>query len=114
MATVTALLPPYVHSLSPRNVFMIVIDKKTRSTAMLMSSVLFRSFLLGSGLLLLTCLPVLLLTDEIYALHSGMIDIPRPDYNTLLFGWLGNMKLLLLIFFLVPAIAIRWALKNTS
>ena len=93
---------------------MIAIDDKTRSTALLIASVLFRAFLLGIGLLILGCIPVLFLTDQVYAVHSSMIDIPRPEYNALLFGWLGNMKLLLLIFFLLPAVAIRWALKKAE
>ena len=91
---------------------MIAIEDKTRSAAMLVSSVLFRTFFLGWGLLFLSCIPVLLMTDQIYALHNSIIEIPRPEYNALLFGWLGSMKLLLLIFFLLPAIAIRWALKK--
>lgn len=89
---------------------MIAIDDKTRSTAILISNVLFRAFFLGCGLLILTTIPVLLLTDEIYAIHSEMIDIPRPEYNALLFYYLAHMKVLVLILFLVPAVAIRWAL----
>ena len=93
---------------------MIAIDDRTRSAAMLISSVLFRAFFLGWGLLILSSIPVLVLTDEFYAVHRNMIDIPRPEYNALLFGWLGDMKLLLLIFFLVPATAIRWTLKKAK
>ena len=93
---------------------MIAIDDKTRSVAMLISSVLLRACLLGFGLLILTGIPILFLTDQVYAVHSSIIDIPRPEYNTLLFSWLAYMKLLLLIFFLLPAIAIRWALKKAS
>ncbi len=93
---------------------MIAIDDNTRSAAMLISSVLFRAFLLGLGLLILSCIPVLLMTDQIYAVHTSMIAVPRPEYNALLFGWLGDLKLLALVFFLLPAIAIRWALKKAS
>ncbi len=93
---------------------MISIDDKTRSAAMLISSVLFRAFFLGWGLLILSCIPGLFLTDQLYAVHSNMIAIPRPEYNAILFSWLGDMKLLLLIFFLMPAIAVRWALKKAS
>ena len=74
--------------------------------------VLFRAFLLGWGLLFISCIPVLFLTDQIYAVHSSMLDIPRPEYNALLFSWLGDMKLLPVVFFLLPAIAIGWALKK--
>ena len=88
------------------------VDDKTRSAAMLISQVLFRAFVVGFGLLILSMLPVLLLTDQIYAIHSSMIDIPRPMYNALMFEWLGHMKLLLVMLFLLPAIAIRWTLKK--
>ena len=79
---------------------------------MLVSSVLFRAFFLGWGLLILSSIPMLFMTDELYTLHSSMIDIPRPEYGLLLFSWLGYMKLIVLLLFLVPAIAIRWALKK--
>lgn len=101
-----------IHNLATEPFFMIAIEGKTRSAALLISSVLFRAFFLGVGLLILSCLPILFLTDQVYAVHSNMIDIPRPEYNALLFSWLGNLKLLLIVFFLLPAIAIRWALKK--
>ena len=91
---------------------MITIEDKTRSAAMLMSSVLFRAFILGTGVMILSCIPVLFMTDEIYAVHSTMMDIPRTEYNTILFTYLADMKLMLLTFFLLPAIAIRWALRE--
>ena len=90
------------------------IDDKTQSAAMLISSVLFRACLLGFGLLIIASIPILLLTDQIYAVHSSIIDIPRPEYNALLFGWLGYMKMLVIVLFLLPAIAIRWALNKAS
>ena len=90
---------------------MTAIDDKTRATAMLISSVLFRATLIGFALLLITCIPILFMTDQIYTIHSSMIDIPRDQYNALLFNWLGNMKMLVIVLFLLPAISIRWALK---
>ena len=93
---------------------MTAIDDKTRATAMLISSVLFRATLLGFGLLIITCIPILFLTDQMYAIHSSMIDIPRDQYNVLMFTWLGNMKVLVIVVLLLPAIAIRWALKKAS
>ena len=93
---------------------MIAIDNKTRAMGLLISSVLFRTCLLGFGLLILSCIPVFFFTDWCYAVHSWMLDIPRPEYNALLFSWLGNTKQLLLVFFLLPAVAIRWTLKQVS
>ncbi len=88
------------------------IDEKTRSTARLISSVLFRTCLLGFVLLGISSIPILGFTDQMYAIQSSVVDIPRAEYNAILFGWLGEMKLLLIVFFLLPAIAIRWALKR--
>lgn len=88
------------------------IDDRTRATAKLISSVLLRAFLLGFGLLLVAAFPTVLLTDQLYALHSSLIDVPRPQYNAYLFAWLGDMKMLLFIFFLLPALAIRWTLQK--
>ena len=92
---------------------MTAIDDKTRATAMFISSVLFRATLVGFVLLLITCIPILFLTDQAYAIHSSMIDIPRDQYNALLFSWLGDMKMLIIVVLLLPAIGIRWALKKS-
>lgn len=92
---------------------MLTIDDRTRATAMLISSVLFRAALIGFVLLLITCIPLLLLTDQIHEIHNSMIEIPREEYNALIFSWLGNMKILVIVLFLLPAIAIRWTLKKS-
>ena len=78
---------------------------------MLVSSVLLRAFAIGACLLAISCVPVLFMTDQIYGIHNAMIEIPRPEYNAILFSWLGNLKLLLIVFLLLPSISIRWALK---
>ena len=91
---------------------MTTIDDKTRSVAVFVSSVLFRACLLGFGVLLLASIPTLLMTDQLHAIHNSIMAIPRPEYNVLLFSWLGYMKLALIVFFLLPAIAIRWALRT--
>jgi len=93
---------------------MTAIDDKTRATAMLISSVLFRATLIGFVLLLIICIPILFMTDQIYTIHSSMIDIPRDQYNVLMFTLLGNMKVLIIVVLLLPAIGIRWAMKNAS
>jgi hypothetical protein len=87
------------------------IDNKTRDTAMFVSNILFRATVLGFVLLGISCIPILGMTDAIYAVHSSIIEIPRSEYNAILFTWIGNMKILVLVVFLLPAIAIRWALK---
>ena len=90
------------------------IDDRTRATAMLISSVLFRAALAGFVLLVFISIPILFLTDHVYAIHSSMMEMPRDQYNLLLFTWLGDMKMLLIVLLLLPAIGIRWALKKSS
>tara|TARA_B100001013_G_scaffold339518_2_gene261645 strand:- start:57 stop:338 length:282 start_codon:yes stop_codon:yes gene_type:complete len=91
---------------------MTTIDDKTRATAMLISSVLFRAALVGFVLLLITCIPILFLTDQMHAIHSSMIEMEPAEHRVLMFTWLGNMKILLIVLLLLPAIGIRWALKK--
>jgi hypothetical protein len=91
---------------------MAAIDDSTRVTAHFISNVLFRATLIGFGLLIISCIPILFLTDQVHAIHNSMIEIPRDQYNALLFNWLGNMKMLVIVLFLLPAISIRWALKK--
>ena len=91
---------------------MIAIDDKTRSVAMLISSVLFRSFVIGLGLLIFAAIAFAALTDEIFSLHRNFLDIPRLEFDSILLRLLLHMRLLLFVFFLIPAIAIRWALRK--
>ena len=90
---------------------MTAIDEKTRATAMLISGALFRATVVGFGLLIVTCIPVTFLTDWLHKFHDRMIEIPRAEYNVLLFTWLGNMEMLVIVLFLLPAIGIRWAVN---
>ena len=93
---------------------MTTIDDKTRATAILISSVLFRATLIGFVLLILFAIPVLFLTEQMYAVHNSMIEIEPAEHGVLMFTWLGNMKMLVIVLLLLPAIGIRWALKKSS
>lgn len=90
------------------------IDEKTHATAILISNILFRAALIGMALLLLACIPLFLLTDQAYAFHNSFVEMPREQYNSLVFQWLGNLKILVIVLFLVPAIAIRWSLRASG
>ncbi len=93
---------------------MTAIDDKTRATTMFISSVLFRAALTGFGLLIIMCIPILFLTDQMHAIHNSIIEMPPGQYNVLMFTWLGNMKMLVIVLLLLPAIGIRWVLKKAS
>ena len=90
------------------------IDDKTRATTLFLSTVLFRAFWVGAGLLAVMSFLTLALLDPMYEVHSYLIEIPQPEYNVLIFDFLGDMKVLILVLFLVPACAIRWTLKASK
>ena len=90
---------------------MTAMDDKTRATAMFISSVLFRATLIGFVLLILFAIPVLFLTEQMYTIHNSMIEIEPAEHRVLLFTWMGNMKMLIFVVLLLPAIGIRWALR---
>jgi hypothetical protein len=88
------------------------IDEKTRSTALLISSVLFRSFFLGIGIVIIAAIAFIACLDQAFAVYSEFLDSPRLNFELMIVGGLIQMRILLLTFFLIPAIAIRWALKK--
>jgi len=44
--------------------------------------------------------------DAIYHLHSRWFDLPRDRFDTLFYGLMGGYKLVVLVFFLVPWLAL--------
>ena len=78
------------------------------STALL-SDVLLVSALLGYGLLLLWFLAWMLARDAIHALHMRWFRFERATFDALTYGLLGLCKILVLVFFLVPWLALQLA-----
>ena len=93
---------------------MTAIDDKTRGTALFLSTVLFRAFWVGAGALAVMSFATLAFLGPMYEVHSYLIEIPQPEYNALIFDFLGDMKVLVLVLFLVPACAIRWTLSASK
>lgn len=89
-----------------------MIDDRTRSSALLVSSVLFRSFAIGIAVLILGSVALVVLLEPVYDLHRIFFETPRPEFSAILLTGLLQMRMLLFVFFLFPAIAIRWALKT--
>lgn len=87
-------------------------DKQKQATGWLVVGVLYRSAAIGFAVMTLSAVPVLLLTDQIYAIHNWLIAIERPAYNLMMFRLLGEMKILVLVFFLIPAIGLHWTLAK--
>ncbi len=76
------------------------------------AGILIRCFL--GGLLLLTVwfLCLVFAGDCIYQLHSRWFSIPRQSFDTLHYALMGATKIALILFFMLPWIAIRLVSKK--
>ena len=63
--------------------------------------------LINYGILLLSTVMVYACGDWAKGIHSKMFNISEADLDTLYFNYLGNYKLAIFIFNLVPYIALK-------
>ena len=45
--------------------------------------------------------------DFVYRVHSSFYKIARDQFNVTIYGWLGTYKILIIVFCLVPWIALE-------
>ncbi|MBT3305894.1 MAG: hypothetical protein HN377_05360 [Alphaproteobacteria bacterium] len=57
-------------------------------------------------LFILSAIMILAAPDFIYSMHGQWFSIPRESFNLILYGFLGIYKIFILIFNLVPLIAL--------
>lgn len=84
-----------------------------RERGWLLVGTLYRSAVIGFAFMILSAVPVLFFTDEVYAIHNSFMSMERNAYNLMMFRLLGEMKILVLIFFLVPAMGLHWTLAQS-
>lgn len=58
-------------------------------------------------LLSFSAVMILLFKDQVAAIHRRWFSIERAELETLYFNWLGNYKLINVVFFLVPYFALK-------
>ena len=76
------------------------------------SQVLWRTFVLGYAMLLIWFLGATLPGDFICRLQSGIFGLTAHECMLINYGGIACAKLLLMLFFLFPWIAIRWWLHK--
>lgn len=86
-------------------------DGGTPITLEVLEKILFRSFFIGAALLLVVFLVVVSFQYFGYTVHHFFFDIEPEESTRLTLEWLGNFKLVLFAFFLVPWLAIRMTIK---
>ena len=61
----------------------------------------------SGGLYLFSTLAVIAIPDFIYKMQSKFIKLERKQYDFAIYTYLGNYKILLIMFVLVPYLALR-------
>jgi len=92
--------------------------KKTESTFRenleTLARILIRCFIGGILLLLIWFISFSFGGDWIYGLHSNWFPIPRQAFDAIHYAGMAFTKILLILFFLLPYIAIRLVSKKKS
>lgn len=72
---------------------------------------LFRCFLVGLGVAILLFAATVALRDIWMPLAAGVFKLEEAEVSEQVLGTLFNVRLILLFFFLVPALALHWMAK---
>jgi len=78
----------------------------------IIAKVLFRSFLGGTVFLCFWAVMILTMTDWVFNIHSNMLGITKAEFYFANYLLLGFFKLSLMMFFLLPFIAIKMVEKK--
>jgi hypothetical protein len=77
------------------------------------AGILLGCFLLLVVAQLVVWLVLFLAGDSIYQIYSGVFEIPRPEYDQFLLSSLTLLKILNVVLFLTPFIAIKLMLRGS-
>jgi len=78
----------------------------------LAARIFIRAFAVGCGLLALSTGLVLLLGNTIHQIHGQFFALTAGQIDLAIYAWLGTMKILVIVLFLIPYLAIRWTLRT--
>jgi hypothetical protein len=70
------------------------------------------STIINVGLFFLSAIMILTAADFIYGVHGELFNIPREAFDIILYGFLGLYKIFILVFSLVPFIALLMVNKE--
>ncbi len=75
-----------------------------------LAAILIRSFLFGVALLLLWFLLFLIVPGWVFEMNATWFDIDKHTFDLINYCGIGFMKIVILLFFLFPYLAIKWTL----
>jgi len=68
--------------------------------------------IINIGLFVLSVIMIMAASDFIYAAHGQMFHLSREAFDVAMYGFLGVYKIVILVFNLVPYIALRIIARN--
>ena len=77
-----------------------------------LARVLLKCIFLGFGLVLIWVILTLVGGNVAFEIHSKIFDITRHDFDLLQYWGMGLAKIFMLVFFVIPFIAIRLTLDK--
>jgi hypothetical protein len=87
-------------------------DPKTTDFFDTLAKVLLRCGVLGYVLLLLSVGVILIAGDPIYRLNGSLFGLSRHELELIIYECIVLMKVIVLLFFWIPWLAIRLVLRN--
>lgn len=90
------------------------LTEETRRVLDAVAGVLLMCFLLLVAAQLFVWVVLYLAGDPIYGMYSSLFDIPRKEYDLFLLYSLTFMKVLNVVFFMVPFAAIKLVLRGRT
>ncbi len=76
------------------------------------AGVLLRCFILSFCLMLLWFVFFLFGSDWAYTIHSRWFEIDRHSFDMMNYHWMGTVKIISFLFFLLPFISIKLILRK--
>ena len=89
-------------------------DENASAHAELIGRVLIRAFALGMGLLMIWFVFLLVGKDFAFRIHTALFGITEQQFMLINYAGMGLLKIFAFAVFLVPYIAIRWAMAGKA
>jgi hypothetical protein len=87
-------------------------DSRTIDYFDTLAKALLRCAVFGYLLLLLTIGVYILAGGELYRLNAGIVDLSKHEFDLIIYGCIVLIKLIVLLFFFIPWLAIRLVLRK--
>ena len=74
--------------------------------------ILFKGVIIGLGIIGYMVIIDLFFSDIVFSIHHHMFNISRETFNNMMYMFIGGFKIIWLVTFVIPYIAIIWSEKK--